>query len=227
MNKINTVLFDFDGTIMDTNDIILNSWNFTFNKILGHDADEKLMLEHFGEPLALSMKIFFGAEDEIAVQEYIDLYRSYQRDHFEEDIKLFPGVTEMLDSLKKEGFTLALVTSRLKQTTMQGVEKFGLDRFFDVIVTANDCTKHKPDPQPVDITLEKLGKKPEEAVMVGDTRMDLGCASNAGVKSVLVGWSRALPPEKADKSGIFAPDFILYDPADMTGLLRRPAGRTV
>lgn len=218
MKKINTVMFDFDGTIMDTNDIILNSWNYTFNKLRGHDADKKQMLEHFGEPLELSMKIFFGAEGD-TVKEYIDIYRSYQTDNFVNDIKLFPGVPEMLESLKNAGYTLALVTSRLKHTTMQGVEKFGLDKYFDVVITANDCTKHKPDPQPINITLEKLGKTPEEAVMVGDTVMDLGCAGNAGVTSVLVGWSMALPPEKAASEA--APDYILKDAADMLPFLEK------
>ena len=216
MKKVNTIMFDFDGTIMDTNDIILNSWNYTFNVLRGHDADRDLMLEHFGEPLELSMKKFFDAEGD-TVKEYIDIYRSYQTDNFVNDIKLFPGVPEMLESLKNAGYTLALVTSRLKHTTMQGVEKFGLERYFDVVITANDCTKHKPDPQPINITLEKLGKKAEEAVMVGDTVMDLDCAKNAGVMSVLVGWSMALPPEKVTKND--APDYILRNAADMLPFL--------
>lgn len=216
MKKVNTVMFDFDGTIMDTNDIILNSWNHTFNVLRGHGADRELMLEHFGEPLELSMKKFFDAEGD-KVKEYIDIYRSYQTENFVNDIKLFPGVPEMLESLKNAGYTLALVTSRLKHTTMQGVEKFGLDRYFDVVITADDCTKHKPDPEPINITLEKLGKKADEAVMVGDTVMDLGCAKNAGVISVLVGWSMALPPEKLTEND--APDYILKDASDMLPFL--------
>lgn len=216
MKKVNTIMFDFDGTIMDTNEIILNSWNHTFNTLLGHDADRELMLEHFGEPLELSMKKFFGAEGD-QIKEYIDIYRSYQTDNFVNGIKLFPGVPEMLESLKNAGYTLALVTSRLKHTTMQGVEKFGLDRYFDIVITADDCTKHKPDPQPINITLEKLGKTADEAVMVGDTVMDLGCAKNAGVISVLVGWSMALPPEKA--AGDAAPDYILEKADDMLLIL--------
>lgn len=215
---VNTIMFDFDGTIMDTNDIILNSWNYTFNRLTGHDADKKLMLEHFGEPLALSMKNFFGAPDD-KIAEYIDIYRSYQKKNFTNEIKLFPGVSEMLEELKNAGFTLALVTSRLKATTVQGVEKFGLDRYFDIVVTADDCTKHKPDPQPINITLERLGKKPEEAVMVGDTLMDLGCAKNAGVISVLVGWSMALPGEKLNAD--VSPDYILESPDRMLELLTK------
>lgn len=218
MGKINTVLFDFDGTIMDTNEVILNSWNYTFNKILGHDADKEEMLKHFGEPLELSMKRFFGADGD-TVKEYVDIYRSYQKDNFVDDIQLFDGVPEMLEMLKDNGYTLALVTSRLKPTTMQGVEKFGLDKYFDIIITANDCKKHKPDPEPINITLEKLGKTLDEAVMVGDTYMDLGCAKNAGVKSVLVGWSMALPPEKA--SGDNAPDHVLHSADGMIELLEQ------
>lgn len=195
MKKISAVLFDFDGTLMDTNDIILKSWQHTFRHVLGREEDEEVLLNTFGEPLALTMQNFFGVEGE-ALQECMDIYRSFQKDTFLDSIALFPGITEMLQELKDAGFTLALVTSRLKETTLQGVEKFGLAPYFDVIVTANDCTKHKPDPQPINITLEKLGISPEEAVMLGDTVMDMGCARNAGVISVLVGWSAALPEHK-------------------------------
>lgn len=218
MKKINTILFDFDGTIMDTNEVILNSWDHVFNMILGHDADREEMLVHFGEPLELSMKNFFGAEGD-TVKEYVDIYRSYQQDNFIDDIHLFEGVPEMLEILKNSGYTVALVTSRQKGTTMQCVEKFDLGRYFDMIITANDCSKHKPDPQPINITLEKLGKQPGEAVMLGDTYMDLGCAKNAGVTSILAGWSMALPPEKA--TGEAAPDYVLKSADKMLELLDR------
>ena len=76
---------------------------------------------------------------------------------------------------------MALVTSRLKPTTYQGLDIFGIEKFFDVIITADDVTKHKPDPQPIDIALKNLESSREQAVMVGDTKQDILCAKNAGV----------------------------------------------
>ena len=114
----------------------------------GHDADRDLMLEHFGEPLELSMKKFFDAEGD-TVKEYIDIYRSYQTDNFVNDIKLFPEVPEMLESLKNAGYTLCSRHLAAEAYNDAGSsEKFGLERYFDVVITANDCTKHKPDPRP-------------------------------------------------------------------------------
>ena len=75
---------------------------------------------------------------------------------------------------------------------MQGLEKYEIKDYFDTVLTADDTTRHKPDPQPINITLEKLGSVPENAIMLGDTIFDLLCAKNAGVKSVLVSWSLAL-----------------------------------
>ena len=201
---------------MDTNDIILASWQHTFRTVLGREEDEKVLLATFGEPLVLTMKKFFGVDDEKAL-EYVDIYRSYQKDIFLDSIKLFPGVTEMMEALQEKGCTMALVTSRLKSSTMQAVEKFGLDRFFKVIITADDCTRHKPDPEPVNMALKKLGASADGTVMLGDTFMDIGCAKNAGIRSILVGWSLALPEAKL-KSGP-APDRILKDPKDLLQLL--------
>lgn len=217
MNKIKNVLFDFDGTLMDTNDVIIQSWQYTFRTIEGREEDEKVLLATFGEPLEFTINKFFGV-DGAKMDEYVEIYRSYQREHFADDIKLFPGIMEMLEQLKSEGYTLALVTSRLRSTTMQGIEKFGIGRFFDIIITADDCTKHKPDPQPINITLEKLGALPEESVMLGDTVMDIGCARNAGVRSVLVGWSMALAEEEAAAKA--APDYIIESPSSLSALLK-------
>lgn len=217
MKKIRAVLFDFDGTLMDTNDVILKSWQHTFMHYQGREEDEEVLLKTFGEPLALTMRNFFGLEGD-ALQECMDVYRSFQKETFLDSIALFPGIPEMLQELKDAGFTLALVTSRLKETTMQGVEKFGLAPYFDLIVTANDCTKHKPDPQPINITLEKLGLSPEEAVMLGDTVMDIGCARNAGVISVLVGWSAALPESKITPES--RPDHIIRSADALLPLLK-------
>ena len=196
---INTVLFDFDGTIMDTNQIIIDSWQETFRQMEGREEATDVILKTFGEPLEATMRNFFPDAD---LEKSLDIYRGYQRDNFLNEIKLFPGIRQLLDELLQRQVRMALVTSRLKFTTDQAVEKFNLDKYFSYVVTANDVTKHKPDPQCINVALEHLGSLPEQSLMVGDTLFDIQCAHNAGCQSVLVSWSLSL--EEKIKEG-FAP----------------------
>ena len=102
---------------------------------------------------------------------------------------------------------------------MQGLEKYEIKDYFDTVLTADDTTRHKPDPQPINITLEKLGSVPENAIMLGDTLFDLLCAKNAGVKSVLVSWSLALGGKTKEELGDAAPDYILEKPSDLLEII--------
>lgn len=216
IGNIDTVLFDFDGTVMNTNDVILKSWQHTFRTLRGREEDPEVLLKTFGEPLETTMKKFFP---EIPVEESIKVYRSFHYDNFGDLISVFPGMDDLIAEVKRRGYKLGLVTSRLYNTTMQGLEKYGLKEYFDAIVTANDTTKHKPDPEPVNITLEKLGAKPENSIMLGDTLFDLLCAKNAGVRSVLVSWSLALSGKTKEDLGDAAPDYILEKPEDLLEII--------
>lgn len=216
MKKIDTLLFDFDGTIMDTNNVILQSWQHTFMQLTGQPGDESVILSTFGEPLQITMKQFFGGDEE-DVARNVEIYRSYQKDRFLDLISLFPGVYEMLEEVRASGMKTALVTSRLKSSTMRGVEKFDLAKFFDIIITADDVKAHKPDPQPILTALERLGSRPENAVMIGDTKLDLLCARNAGTDSVLVGWSMALSGEDIPEE--YRPDYRLSHPGQLMELV--------
>lgn len=214
MSKITTVLFDFDGTIMNTNDIIIQSWQHTFRTLTGKEAPVDEIIRTFGEPLEYTLAQKFP---DVPVEESIQIYRGFHHDYFEDLIELFPGMAELMEELQKRGYKMGLVTSRLKQTAMQGVRKFGLEKYFDYILTADDTDKHKPDPAPINITLERMGSKAEESIMIGDTMFDILCARNAGVPSVLVGWAVAVTEE--EKTGPDAPDYIVAEAEDILKLL--------
>lgn len=219
MNKINTILFDFDGTVMDTNNVIINSWQHTYRTLENREEDVAKILSSFGEPLDITVKKVFP---NVPADKAIAIYRSYHYDHFDELISVFPGMRELLQELDSRGYKLGLVTSRLKKTTMEGLEGHSLADYFDVIVTAEDTDKHKPDPAPVNIALEKLGSLPEESLMLGDTMFDILCARNAGVRSVLVGWAMAITEEQ--KNGPDAPDYIIETAAELLDLLYEKTG---
>lgn len=214
MTKIDTVLFDFDGTIMNTNKVIINSWQHTFKIIEGKEGSEEEILKTFGEPLEITMARFFP---EMPVQEAVRIYRSYHYDNFESMIELFSGMRELLTELKDRDFKTGIVTSRLRNTTEQGLEKFDIKDYFDIIVAYDDTAEKKPAPEPINIALEKLGSKPETSLMLGDTRFDMGCARNAGVVPVLADWAAA--KGYGEVSGMIQPDYILETPDNLFAII--------
>ncbi len=209
MSKIKAVLFDFDGTIMDTNTIILESWEHTFNTVLGRDPVHEEIVATFGEPLDITMAKMFPDRD---TNEMVEIYRSYQRHIYKDAITMFPGTREVIHALKEKGYKVAIVTSRFWKSTRTGLYKFDISDMFDAVVSAEDTNIHKPDPTPILLCLEKLGISADEAIMVGDSKFDILCARNAGVRSVLVSWTISVNEEQRRE---LAPDYYITDAAQL------------
>ncbi len=210
------IIFDFDGTLVNTNDIILESWQVTFMHYLGHRLDEKEILATFGETLkhTIAEKIPGASYEEVR-----DYYRAYQDANCEGRVYVFPGVRELLDELKAEGYKLAVATSRTLYTYRKYMEELGLSDYIDVAVTMEDVSRHKPDPECALRVLEKLGAAPDEALFVGDTKYDIGCANSAGIDSVLVGWSHWIDEEDMIRNGII-PVHYISEPSDLLAVLK-------
>ncbi len=201
--KKNTFLFDFDGTLADTNQIVIDSWQHTFKTVKGELGDEKWILSTFGEPLWFSMENAFPEED---VDEMIRIYRGYQKQHYKEEIKPFPGMVEVIKELKRRGHKVGIITSRLRPTTEIGLEKFGILDEIDAIVCGGETEEHKPNPEPALLGLKKLNSKSEDAVMIGDSSFDIICANRAGVTSVMVEWAITGHGENSQEPGAVAAD---------------------
>ena len=212
--KIKAVLFDFDGTLMNTNDIIIGSWQHTFRCMEGKERPLDDIVRSFGEPLYETMEKYFPGEDPA---DMVAIYRKYQQEIYQEKIHMFPGMEALLAQLKERGYLLAIVTSRLWQTTSMGLYDFDIAHLFDAVVSAEDTPLHKPDPAPCLICLEKLGVQPEEALFVGDSKFDVLCAKNAGVPSVLVSWTLCVSPE--EQEGLYKPDYLMDEPQDLLAIL--------
>lgn len=212
--KINTILFDYDGTIMNTNDVVIKSWQHTYRTVEGKELSAEIIVKTFGEPLFITMGRLLPT---ITVDEGVAIYRSFLREHYSDMIKPFPGMVELVRDIKGRGYKTGLVTSRVGDTTVQGLSQFGLLPHMDCLVTCEDTDKHKPDPEPVNIALRKLNSKPEETLMLGDTMFDILCAKNAGVKSVLVGWQMAISEDELE--GPDGPDFLIETPEDLFKIL--------
>ena len=223
---IDTILFDFDGTVADTNDLIIASWQYTYRELLGHTVSKEEILKTFGEPLVESMAKAFPGFD---VEEAITIYREFQREIFSDAIKPFPGIQELMKELSARGFKLGIVTSRARTSTYMGLELFGIDPYIDAVITCDDCQEHKPGPGPALACLEALGSKPENSVMIGDSKYDIGCANNAGVISIMVGWSMAAaagvqyeaegPGDVTDP--VFRPDYTVSSAEEILEVLKK------
>ena len=169
---INTVLFDFDGTLVNTNDVIIASWQHTYRHYLGREESIEKITSCFGEPLLITMEREFPGVDP---EEAANIYRDFQKLKADELVKVFDGIPELLAALAPAGYRIAIVTSRTRESA-------------EDMVSCDDTQVHKPNPEPILLCLEKLGIAKDEAIMVGDSPFDIKCANNAGVKSVLVDW---------------------------------------
>ncbi|MGV3489307.1 MAG: pyrophosphatase PpaX [Tuberibacillus sp.] len=210
---ITTLLFDLDGTLLNTNDLIKASFMHTLNHFYPNQYTEKDILPFFGEPLEVS----FQRVDPHRVEELTHFYRKHNIEKHDEFVKEYPNVNTTLAALKEKGFKLAVVTTKRWETAKLGLKFANMESFFDTIVTIDDVEKPKPDPEPLLLALKKLEAKPEEAVMVGDSPSDVEAGHRAGTKTVAVSWA-------IKGVGAFDdvhPDFIIDDMSEMLGVVEQ------
>ena len=216
---INTVLFDFEGTLVNTNDVIIASWQHTYMYYLGREESLEKITACFGEPLLLTMEREFP---EVDPRESAEVYRNFQKENADELVKIFPGIKELLESLKTDGCRMGVVTSRTRESAQRYMDMFGIGDYFEEMVSCDDTDIHKPNPEPILLCLKKMGITAEEALMVGDSPFDIKCANNAGVKSVLVGWR--ITGDGQTLIDDAREDFTISEPSELVGVLKRLNG---
>jgi pyrophosphatase PpaX len=211
--RFTTFLFDLDGTLIDSVDLILECYRHTMNEHFEKVPPDSIWLAGIGTPLRKQFAEFTDDPEEI--EALAATYRDYHHQHHDELLKQYPGVVEPVRDLKERGVKLGVVTSKMPWSTKRGLELCGFDGMFDAFVTADDVKKHKPDPEPVLRALELLQSTPEESVFVGDSPHDMAAGRAAGVKTAAVLWGpfdrKALEP--------LAPDFWIEKPSDISRLL--------
>ena len=213
---INTVLFDFDGTLVNTNDAIIASWQHTYKHYTGREASLERITSCFGEPLLVTMaREFPGVEPEKSAE----VYRRFQVENTDELVKVFDGIPELLEALKEEGYRIAIVTSRTRESANRYLDMLGLGGYFEDMVSCDDTHAHKPNPEPILLCLAKLGITKDEAIMIGDSPFDMKCANNAGVKSVLVDWR--ITSDNASLIDDARADFEIAKPLDLMTVLEK------
>jgi pyrophosphatase PpaX len=211
--RFRIVLFDLDGTLIDSGPIILASMQHAVRTVLGREIPpDELGLTIGGQGIVAQMT----AIDEEHAAELLEAYKEHN-DGLHETLAAFDELLAVLPGLKADGRKLGIVTAKRHRTVALALQRFpALASSFDVVVAHEDTDRHKPDPDPVILAVEKLGGTPEEAVYVGDSPFDIGAAKAAGVYAVAVGWGGIHPDERllAEK-----PDAFVRSPEELLRVL--------
>ena len=214
---LKAVLFDFDGTIVDTTELIYESMRRATGEVLGRELGRETLMANVGQPLPRQMELLADGQPE-KTKELLEVYLHHNQELHEGLIREFPNVGTSLARLRDAGLRLAVVTSKRRFSVEMALDSFpDLRDVFDVFVTMEDTSEHKPLPAPLLKGLELLGDvSPERAAYVGDAPFDVAAARAAGVTSVAVSWGaftaealRAAGPDHLFEDLDSAVDFLL------------------
>ncbi|MGH7560716.1 MAG: HAD-IA family hydrolase [Gemmatimonadales bacterium] len=215
------VLFDLDGTLIDSVRLILDSYHHTF-AVHGLPArSDAEWLAGIGIPLRV---VFAGCTDRPEeVERLIATYREYNLTHHDGRVTAYPGVVEMVRAVRAGGFRTGLVTSKNRPGALRGLKLIGLEADVDVVIGADEVANPKPHPEPVLAACRLLGVEPGRALYVGDSVHDMVSGRAAGALTAAVLWG---PFCRGDLEAT-EPDHWLERPEDLLAVLRRLTVSTV
>ena len=211
--RYRVVLFDLDGTLIDSGPIILASMRHASVTVLGREPDEELVRAAIGGQGLISQMRELDPE---RVDELVDVYRAHN-EPLHSTLETFPGVLELLPELRRRGHQTGIVTAKRVATVELAFDRFPqLRELIDVLVGAEDTERHKPDPDPVLEALRRLGADPDEAVYVGDSPFDIRAGKAAGTLAIAVGWGGIHPDDRLLAE---EPDALVHHPSEILALV--------
>jgi pyrophosphatase PpaX len=179
------VLFDLDGTLIDSGPMIVASMQHAASTVLGREIPAEVLAAAVGGP-GLVAQMHALAPDR--VDDLVAAYREHN-EPLHDELEAFWEVVRVLPRLRAEGRRLGVVTAKRSATVRLAFDRLpGLEANFHVVITSDDTERHKPSPDPILAAIERLGASPEETVYVGDSPFDVRAAKAAGVHAVAVGW---------------------------------------
>ena len=207
------VLFDLDGTLIDSGPMIVSSMQHAAKTVLGREIPVEVLTAAVGGPgLVAQMR----ALDPERVDELVEAYRAHN-EPLHEELEAFWEVVEVLPRLRAEGRRLGIVTAKRRATVRLAFDRLpGLEHSFDVLVTAEDTERHKPDPEPILAALDRLDIPAGQAAYVGDSPFDVRAAKAAGVYAVAVAWGGIHPAEALERE---QPDALARHAEELLGVL--------
>jgi len=180
------VLFDLDGTLIDTIELLLSSARHTFEGWHRRVPTQDEWIAGIGTPLVAQLRAYAENEEEVAA--LLARYRAYQHEHHDRLTRHYAGAPDLLTELVRRGHRLGVVTSKASAIARRSLAHVGLEHYFTAIIGFDETTRHKPDPAPVFLALERLGVSADRAVFVGDSPHDVHAGNAAGVMTVAALW---------------------------------------
>ncbi|MGL4953643.1 MAG: pyrophosphatase PpaX [Culicoidibacterales bacterium] len=183
--KYDTLLFDLDGTLLDTNELILQSFAHVFDQFL---PEYRYTREDLLACIGPTLHQTFNKLAPERAEELIAEYRKWNIANHDRLVQIFPEVVTTLAQLQELGYQLAIVTSKRRDVVEMGLDLFDLKPFFAAIITFDDVDNHKPEPDAIHLAISQF-ESVQNALMIGDNYHDIDGAKNAGIDSVGVAWS--------------------------------------
>jgi pyrophosphatase PpaX len=211
--RFRIVLFDLDGTLIDSGPIILASMQHAVRTVLGREIPpDELGMTIGGQGIVAQME----AIDAEHTDDLLAAYKEHN-DGLHATLEAFEELVALLPGLKAEGRKLGIVTAKRHRTVGLALDRFpALADAFDVVVGFEDTERHKPDPDPVLLAVERLAGTPDESAYIGDSPFDIGAAKAAGVYAVAVGWGGI---HSDDRLLAEEPDAFVRTPEELLGVL--------
>jgi len=208
-----TILFDLDGTLIQTTEIILDTFVLTFEKFFPSikltDTELTNMLGH-----TLFTTFEFYTDSKEQVDEMVSYYRDVSNLKIEQGLKAYEGAADTMKYLKSKGCTVGVVTSKMRKVATYHLELTGLSPYVDGLIGYEDTEKHKPNPDPLIKALELFNAKKESTVYVGDHENDISAAKNAGISSCAVTYSHRLK-----EMLLVSPEFVIDELSNLKDIV--------
>lgn len=210
MKSYECYLFDADGTILDTTELIVRCFKNTYMQFAGVNVPQPKILELIGIPFRPQLENQLGPLTDARFAEIASAHMAYQKTIYKEHLRACPGTVELVQTLKKRGHALAVVSSRRRPTLELYLDFAGFGGLFDLLVSPEDTRCHKPEPEPVFFALNALGVAPDRTIMIGDAPFDIEAGRGAGTDTAFVLWS----PTSADRIQP-PPTYVIERPEDL------------
>jgi pyrophosphatase PpaX len=207
------VLFDLDGTLVDSIELIVLAATHAFTTVRGHSPERAEIMAQIGKPLMVQFGAY--ARDEAELHRYLTAYREHQLAHHDALTRPYPGVNDVVAGLTAAGHSLGVVTSKIEPLAHRALDHVGLRDHFPLVVGIESTARHKPNPEPLLFAMDRLAAAPQECVYVGDSPFDLQAARAARIDSIAVTWGAFT----GEALGREAPTAVARTPAELRALL--------
>ena len=210
--KTKALLFDFDGTLLNTNDLIIQTFMYIFDEKFPGQYSTEDCLRFIGPSLKQTFDELTPGETDVMIGKYKE-WNAINHDRL---VTSYDAVVETLEELQKLGIKMAIVSTKSRESLARGLKVLCAEQLFDVIVGLDDVEHVKPHPEPVLLALQKLDVEKEEAIMIGDNSHDIEGGQNAGVRTAGVAWSA----KGVDYLMSYEPTYMLHHMRDLLEIVK-------